>query len=181
MREYDYQAQLNRLWDWTVSQYERGNRDPESYSLYNLSERTFLEEIGMKPGELVDFAEDYLRSGEPDFATVAMIQEVRRAYLEEMQGGNPSSDVIDPNSLPAPDSEAAGIPWLPRIVEKARAKLHGELDPDVMYACPNDRRFLKEHDVHPATFLRKLWETEEDPSALVEWFSGRSKARAHAA
>ena len=64
---------------------------------------------------------------------------------------------------------------------KPQANVHGALDPDVMYACPNDRRFLKEHDVHPAVFLRKLWETEEDPSALIEWFSGRSKARANAA
>ena len=75
MREYDYQRQLGAIWEWAVSQYKLGNRDP--YDFLNASERRFLSEIGLKPHELYDFAEDYMRSGEPDFTTFALMVDLR--------------------------------------------------------------------------------------------------------
>ncbi len=136
MREYDYQRQLGTIWEWAVSQYKLGNRDPDSYDFSNLSEKRFLSEIGLKPNDLYDFAEDYVRSGEPDFATFALITDLRRRYFQDVQEGVPSTEMVDPDSLPARDAEAAGIPWLPRLIEKARGRLRGELHPDVTYPCP---------------------------------------------
>ncbi len=117
-----------------------------------------------------------MRSGEPDFTTFAMITDLRRRYFREVQGGDPPTEMVDPDSLPARDAEVAGIPWLPRLIEKARGRLRGELHPDVTYPCALDRQFLKEHDIHPAEVLNKIWETEDDPERLVDWFVKRSKA-----
>ncbi len=176
MREYDYQRQLRAIWKWAVSQYKLGNRDPNSYDFFNLSERRFLSEIGLKPNDLYDFAEDYVRSGEPDFTTFALITDLRRRYFHEVQDGVPSTEMVDPDSLPARDAEAAGIPWLPRLIEKARGRLRGELHPNVSYPCPLDRQFLKEHDIHPAELLNKVWETDDDREALITWVTQKSKA-----
>ena len=175
MRAYDYQKQLLAVWEWAVTQYKLGNRDPESYDFLNLSERQFLSEIGLKPNELLDFAENYTRSGEPDFTTFALISDLRRRYFHEVQDAVPSTDFVNPDLLPPSEAETVGIPWLPRLVEKARAMLRGELHPDVMYPCPLDRQFLKEHDIHPAELLNKIWDTENDPDRLIDWFVLRSK------
>lgn len=83
---------------------------------------------------------------------------------------------MDPDSLPPRDAEAAGMPWLPRLIEKARGRLRGELDPDVTYPCPLDRQFLKEHDIHPAELLNKVWDTVDDTEALITWVAQKSKA-----
>ena len=176
MREYDYQRQLQAIWEWGVLQYRLGNRDPDSYDSFNLSERRFLSEIGLKPNDLYDFAEDYVRSGEPDFTSFALIAEVRRRHFHEVQNGVPSTKIVDPDSLPPRDAEAAGMPWLPRLIEKARGRLRGELDPDVTYPCPLDRQFLKEHDIHPAELLNKVWDTVDDTEALITWVAQKSKA-----
>jgi len=176
MREYDYQIQLRTIWEWAVEQYKLGNRDSDSYEFLNLSEKQFLSEIGLKPNDLYDFAEDYVRSGEPDFTSFALITDLRRRYFQEVQDGIPSVDIKDPDSLPARDSEVAGIPWLPRLIEKARGRLRGELHPDVSYPCPLDRQFLKEHDIHPAELLNKVWETGDNREELVTWVVQKSKA-----
>ena len=175
MREYDYQRQLRTVWEWAVSQYRLGNRDPDSYEFLNLSEKRFLSDLGLRATDLYDFAEDYVRSGEPDFTTFAMIADLRRRYLREVQDGYPPTETVDPDLLPDRDAVAAGIPWLPRLIEKARGRLRGELHPDVSYPCPLDRQFLKEHDIHPAEMLSKVWETESDGQALIDWFEQRSK------
>ena len=88
-----------------VSQYELGNRDPESYDFLNLSERRFLSEIELKPN---NFAEDYVRSVEPYFTTFAMIADLRRRYFREVQRGAPPTEMVDPDLLPARDAEASG-------------------------------------------------------------------------
>ena len=174
-----YQRELRAIWRWAVTQYEKGNRDAETY--FNRNELEFLASIGLNANEVYDYAEDYVSYGEPDFATFAMIHELRRSYLREIQEDQPSGIVLSPAAFPAREAEAQGIPWLPRIIEKARAKLRGELPPEVMYDCPADRRFLKEHDIHPAEFLRKAWETESDRDALIQWVARRSRAVAQAA
>jgi hypothetical protein len=100
---------------------------------------------------------------------------VRRAYLREVQKGTTSQKMLDPDSLPDKDSSAKGIRWLPRIIPKAKAKLRGELHPDVMYCCGGDRRFLRENDIHPAEFLRIVWQNEDDDKAIINWVVKRVK------
>ena len=104
-----------------------------------------------------------------------MIHDVRRAYLREQQNGTTSSGMLDPTTLPAKDSDAEGIRWLPRIIPKAKAKLRGELHPDVMYSCGGDRNFLKTNDIHAAEFLRVVWENEDNDQAIVDWVVNRVK------
>ena len=152
MNHYDYQKNLKVIWDTAVEKYVAGNRDPNSY--FDKVEEGFLSEIGVTAQEVFDFAEDFNRRGEPDFTTFALIHDVRRAYFLEVQNGIRSDAKLDPDSLPPKDSSVRGIEWLPRIIPKARAKLRGELHPDIMYCCGGDRRFLKGNDIHPAEFLR---------------------------
>ena len=122
---------------------------------------------------MYDYAEDYVMAGEPSFGDVATVADVRRAYFLDVQNGVPSSNVLDPDTLPDRECDADGIVWLPRIIVKARAKLKGELDPDTMYGCGSDRSFLKLCDIHPAEFLRKVW--EHDDYEVIRWVAGRAK------
>ena len=173
MNHYDYQKTLQAVWQKAVDLYQSGNTDSSTY--FNDEELSFLASIGANAQEIFDFAEDYVDGGEPDFTTVAMIHDVRRAYLREQQKGKTSSDMLDPSTLPAKDSEAEGIRWLPRIIPKAKAKLRGELHPDVMYSCGGDRNFLKTNDIHAAEFLRVVWENEDNDQAIVDWVVKRVK------
>jgi hypothetical protein len=171
MKHYDYQKTLEVVWRKAVDLYQSGNRDSASY--FDEAELGFLVSIGANAQEIFDFAEDFVDGGEPDFTTVAMIHDVRRAYLREQQNGSTSSGMLDPNSLPSKDSEAEGIRWLPRIIPKAKAKLRGELHPDVMYSCEGDRHLLKTNDIHAAEFLRVVWENEDNDQAIIDWVAKR--------
>jgi hypothetical protein len=96
---------------------------------------------------------------------------VRRAYFIEVQKRVPSTHVVSVADLPPKTAEVAGIAWLPRILAKARAKLRGEMDPQIMYGCGGDRAFLKRVDVHPAEFLRKVWEAGENDQKVIDWIT----------
>ncbi len=45
-----------------------------------------------------------------------------------------------------------------------------------MYGCGGDRRFFKQHDIHPAEFLRVVWANENNDAATIDWVEARSKA-----
>lgn len=171
MEHFDWQQKLKTLWQKALDLYAGGNEDPQTY--FTEEETAWLASVGIRPRELYDFAEDFNAESIPDFPTVAMIQDIRRSYFRDVQGGQWTGRRIDPTQLPAKDSEAAGIVWLPRIIAKAKAKLHGELDEDTMYSCPGDRRFLKANDIHPAEFLRTVWQHEKDDVAIVAWVERR--------
>ncbi len=174
MKNYDYQKQLREIWDQAVKLYADGNREPESY--FNEKEAEFIASIGVTAQEIYDFAEDYNSGGEPDFATFALIHDIRRSYFLDKQKRVSSGKILDPETLPAKDSEAKGIRWLPRIIEKAKAKLRGELHPDIMYSCGGDRRFLKENDIHASEFLRVVAENEDDEQKIIDWVANRTSA-----
>ena len=72
-----------------------------------------------------------------------LIAAVRREYLNQEQGGVLSEHELVEPDLPSREDELEGFRWLPRILTKARAKLKGELHPDIMYSCGGDRKFLK--------------------------------------
>ena len=173
MTNYNYQKTLQAVWEKAVKRYGLGNRDVSSY--FNEEETDFLRFIGLTSQEVYDFAEDYVIRGEPDFATFALIQDIRRSYFLKVEKGQASEKTLDPESLPDGDTEINGIPWLLRIIQKAKAKLCGELHPDIMYSCGNDRKFLKKHDIHPAEFLRVVWENENDENAIIDWVIERAQ------
>jgi hypothetical protein len=48
-----------------------------------------------------------------------------------------------------------------------------------MYGCSGDRRFLREHNLHPADFLRAVWASHGDDQkvlAFVRKVDGRQSA-----
>jgi Domain of unknown function (DUF5069) len=74
------------------------------------------------------------------------------------------------DNIPTFGDELDGMAYLPRILAKARAKLRGELDPDLMYGCGGDRNFLGKHgNIHMADFLRRVWSAGEDDQEVADW------------
>ncbi|MGE9296196.1 MAG: DUF5069 domain-containing protein [Puniceicoccales bacterium] len=167
MSHYHYHERLKALWQKSVDKYQSGQRGSDTY--FNDEETRWLADNGLTPQEIYDFAEDFVDGGEPDYITFAMITDVRRGYFLNQMKGQRTGQTIDPATYPAKDSEADGIRWLPRIIGKARAKLRGELDPDTMYSCGGDRKFLKENDIHPAQFLRVVAQHFDNDQAIIGW------------
>ncbi len=174
MKNYDYQKRLHELWQKAVDLYEKGQRGSDSY--FAAEELEWLLANGITAQEIYDFAEDYVSGGEPDFATFAMITDVRRSYFLDKLGSKHSDEKVDPSTYAPKDSEIDGIRWLPRIIGKAKSKLLGRLDPDTMYSCGGDRKFLKENDIHAAEFLRKVAENFDNDQAVIDWVKARKGA-----
>lgn len=147
--------------------YRAGKRDAEK--MFGTSEREFLKTIGATPQEIFDFVEDTFLGGEPGAETALLVTAVRREYFLTVQKGKHSTNVIDMDALPSKSAELAGIEWLPRIIEKARAKLRGEMPPELMYGCGGDRAFLREHGIHPADFLREVWAAGNDVARVIDY------------
>ncbi|MGF1483736.1 MAG: DUF5069 domain-containing protein [Opitutales bacterium] len=175
MSNYTYQKSLQALWQKAVDLYAKGQRGADTY--FNDEEQAFLDSIGATAQEVYDFAEDFNNSGDPDFATFAMLQDQRRSYFLEVQKGVRSDKVVGPPDLPPKDAATEGITWLPRIIEKAKVKLRGEMDPDLMYGCGGDRNFFRTHDIHPSEFLRVVRESDGDDNQVISWVLQRSKAQ----
>ncbi len=158
---------LRRLHDQALTRYRAGERVPESF--FTSEETAFLASIGLRPMHLYDFAEDFLAGGEPDWETTLLIVAARRDYFLREQGGRASTLEITEPQLPPRKAELGGIPWLPRIVEKARRFLAGELCREIMYCCGGDRNFLKSHRIHPADFLRVVWASRGDDAKVLAY------------
>ncbi len=174
MSDYQWDSTFAELFNRCLEQYKSGNEDFNSY--YSEADLAFLKSIGYKPRELFDFVEDFGDGGEPTLSTAILIASVRRDYLAHKMDGELSSHEIKPDELPGKTEELEGIVWLPRIIMKARGKLKGELDPDIMFSCGGDRKFLRTHDIAPSDFLRAVWAAEDDDSKIVDFVKSYSKA-----
>ncbi len=161
---------LRKLFEDAVIKYQAGQRGAETY--FDAKGRAYLAHIGQTPQELYDFAEDHARGGEPDWETLLLISAVRRDYFFTVQKSKTSKRVLDMAALPPKDAELDGIPWLPRLIEKAEAKLRGEMPADLMYDCGGDRQFFKKHGRHPADFLRVTWAAQGDARKILRYVRG---------
>ncbi len=132
MSNFTWETQFRELFDRCVAEYKGGNTDFNSY--YSDEDLAFLKSIGYKPREFFDFVEDYGDEGLPTPETAVLVAAARRDYLNVVQKGELSDKEISNADLPARDAELGGHRWLPRIIAKARAKLRGELDPEMMYS-----------------------------------------------
>jgi hypothetical protein len=151
-----------------VTLYQSGDRDFATW--YTPDDSAFLEGIGHQPRELFDFVEDFCEEGEPSASTALLIAAVRRDYFLTMPSGVRRKKLLTRDDLPTFGETLEGISYLPRILAKARAKLRGELDPDLMFACGGDRNFLKTHgNIHPADFLRRVWAAGNQTQKLISW------------
>ena len=164
-RKMAWNEQFMELFDRCVERYRGGDADFAHY--YGEDDLHFLREIGYKPRELFDFVEDFVDEEAPTPSTALLIAAVRRDYLQVVQGGILSEIEITRDELPTFGDTLGDIAYLPRILTKARAKLRGELDPDLMYGCGGDRKFLRENSIHTADFLRHVWAAGDDDEKVV--------------
>lgn len=183
MKHYDFADQFRALYDQAVKLYAAGQRGAETF--FDAEQQEFLAANGITAQHLYDYAEDHLNGaqggsaggGEPGYDRALAIELVRRDYFLNAQQGKPSPRVLDEATLPPKDAAIEGITWLPRIIPKTKAKLRGELPASLMYSCGGDRRFFKQHDIHPAEFLSLVWRHENDDAAIVRWVVQRSSKK----
>lgn len=173
MEHYDFHKEFRSLYDKAVKQYAAGKRDVNDF--FSKHELAFLAAIGSRAQDLFDYAEDANNYGEPDFDTALLVQGVRRSYFLLEQKGKASAVVLDVDKMPAKTDAVHGIEWLPRLIPKTRAKLRGELPASLMYGCGGDRRFFKQHDIHPAEFLQVVWHAGADDKAIIAFVEARKK------
>lgn len=168
MKSYEWTQTFRALYEKALQAYRDGNTDWKNY--FTSGELDFLASIGCRPMDLYDYAEDW---PDLDWDTALLITAARRDFFLHILRGVPSKKVLSMDDFPAKSDEVDGIPWLPRIILKAKCKLRGELPNDLMYDCGGDRRFLREHDIHPADFLRIVWAAGEDDHKVVEFVKCR--------
>jgi hypothetical protein len=164
------------LFDRCVAAYQAGDRDFGNY--YTARDLAFLRSIGCQTREFFDFVEDWCEDGTPSPGTALLVAAVRRDYfLGVMDGQWHNGPLLTRHNVPGFGEELHGMAYLPRILAKARAKLRGALDPDLMYGCGGDRNFLRKHGhLHPADFLRRVWAAGGDDSQVASWVAVRMTA-----
>ena len=164
---YGWQQRFRELYDKAQVKYRNEHRKVET--MFTPREVNVLRGFGAKPMELYDYAED---SSDLDWETALLITAVRRDYFLHEQDGAWSGKTIDMEQLPPKDAELEGIVWLPRIIEKAKARLRGEMPDNLMYCCGGDRKFFRAHDLHPADFLRFVWSAKGKTEKIVQYVKG---------
>ncbi len=165
--------QFLQLFRKCVDLYRSGNSDFNSH--YEPEELAFLASIGYKPRELFDFVEDLVDGGAPTESTALLVAAVRRDYYLTVQNSQASDIELTSSDIPSRAETLDNLPYFPRILAKARAKLRGELHPNIMFGCGGDRSFLRKHgDISPADFLRHVWASGEDDAHIVEFLSAQN-------
>lgn len=63
----------------------------------------------------------------------------------------------------------SGIPWLARMIDKARLEAAGEIEPfDLDYPCPMDQNLLGQLGIDGATFQKIAVENSSDEAIIEE-------------
>jgi hypothetical protein len=167
----------DQTWDTTFCElFERCAKlhrggDSRGEKWFTDADKAFLDSIGYTPQEFFDFVDDHCRYGAegPSLETSLLVAAVRRDYFRVIQSGQRSGKIVPPSELPPKPAAVDGIPWLPRLIVKARAKLKGEMDPDTMFGCGGDRSFFEQRRLHPADFLRVTWAAGDDDRKIIDF------------
>lgn len=169
MDSYRWASEFRSLFDRCVAKMKQGQANWDSW--FGPGDLKFLASIGCQPREFFDFVDDHCSAdgGEPSAETALLIASARRDYFTVVQEGVASTKVVRPSELPPKTAEMDGIPWLPRFIAKAEAKLRGEMDPDTMFGCGGDLAFCRDHHLHPADFLRVVWAAHGDKSKILQF------------
>jgi hypothetical protein len=162
----DWKSEFRHIWDRGLAAWKAGRKSPSK--MFSAEDAAFLARIGCTPQELFDFVDDCIRYRDFDYATVLAVTEIRSRYFHEVMHGLPTGRIIPMHDLPPKSAAVDGIPWLPRLIAKARIKLRGEMDPDLMYGCAGDRPFLRKHDMTLPGFLQLVWDKGTDDQAIVD-------------
>jgi hypothetical protein len=169
-----WNEQFLHLFDTCTARYQNGERDYNEW--FTDGDIQLLEQIGYKTREFFDFVEDFCDKQNPSPSTALLIAAVRRDYFHTIQKHQKSDKTLTHDELPTFGDTLNDIAYLPRILTKARAKLRGELDPDLMYSCGGDLNFLKNNgDIHPADFLRQVWAAGDDDQKLASWVAAQAR------
>jgi len=166
---------FKEVYDRALEKYNAGDR--RAANLVTSEEAGFLASIGDTPQELYDFVEDWVEAGEPSFDMVLRITAIRRDYFLKVQHGQPSEHRISMDAIPPKLAKLGGYAWLPRIIAKAKAKLRGEMPPELMYSCGGDRRFLNSIGGNSADFLRVIWEAGDDDQKVLDYVNEKAKEK----
>ena len=165
--------EFRTLFERKGSAYKNGIQNAEA--MFSKEEGVFLRSIGATPQEIFDFVEDWCDAGVPDPETTLALTKIRRDYFFQEQQGQFPEKPISESEFPSRSASLAGLEWFPRIIEKARAKLRGELPPDLMYSCGGDRRFLHKVNIDPVEFLQTVWEAGDNVDQILRFVKDRSK------
>ncbi|GAB4175612.1 MAG: hypothetical protein Fur0032_15420 [Terrimicrobiaceae bacterium] len=166
MSNLNWTQKLKAIYEKAVESYRAGERDPDK--IFSGEESSWLAGIGLKPVHVYDHADDFVRYGEPDWETFLLVASARRDYFIYVLKREPATREVAAGDLPPKPEELDGVPWLPRIVVKAKAFLEGTLCHDIMYGCGGDRDFLRKFNIHAADFLRLVWACEGDAKRVLE-------------
>jgi hypothetical protein len=166
---YGWHQRFRELYDKALVKYGNEHRKVETF--FTPREVGVLRQFGAKPMELYDYAED---SSDLDAETALLITAVRRDYFLVEQNSLWSEKTIKMEALPPKDAKLDGIVWLPRLIEKAKARLRGEMPNELMYCCGGDRKFFRTHDVHPADFLRYVWASKGNEQKILNYVRGKA-------
>ena len=164
---YNWAKSFRELFEDGMDAYRAGQMDANA--MFNDTHAGLLKELGATKQEIFDLVEDTCLAGEPGVESSLLITAVRREYFLSVQKSVRSKHTIDMDQLPGKEETLAGIEWLPRIIEKARAKLRGEMPAELMYCCGGDCAFLREYGIHPADFLREVWAAGDDRKRIVDF------------
>lgn len=174
MSHYTWSATFKELFERCAKAHRAGQTNHSEW--YSASDTQFLRSIGYTAQEFFDFVDDHCRYPDgPTLEVALLVAAVRRDFLHVVQHGKTSTRIVPPSELPPKPAEMDGIPWLPRLIAKARAKLRGEMDPDTMYGCGGDRAFFTQHDLDPAQFLRVVWAAGDDDAKILAYVKSRGQ------
>jgi hypothetical protein len=162
----DWKLEFRKVWDRGVTAWKAGRRSART--MFEPRDVAFLASIGCTAQELFDFVDDALEYGDFDFETVLAVTAIRRSYFIEVMGGKSTGRIVPMHELPAQSAKVDGIAWLPRLIAKARIKLRGEMDPDLMYGCAGDRPFLRDHHMTLPQFLQLVWDEGDNDREIVD-------------
>lgn len=175
MNDSNWKSEFRNVWDRGCAAWQAGKRSARE--MFPPADATFLAGIGCSTQELFDFIDDSLQYGDLDFETTLAVTEIRRDYFLNVLGGRPTGHVVQMSDLPAKSAQVDGIAWLPRLIQKARAKLRGEMNPDLMYGCAGDRPFLREQRMTLPQFLQLVRDKGDDTLAIVDAVKASSAGR----
>jgi len=168
----DWKAKFRELYQSAQERYRAGRTT--TLTLFEPDEVYFLATIGCSTRELFDFVEDSINWDDVEYDQVEGVTELRRDHFVNTLRSESATTKIDPDTIPAKSDEVDGIAWLPRLIVKARAKLAGELPPELMYGCGGDRPFLREHNSSLVDFLRVTLEAGNDDRAIIDYLKACS-------
>lgn len=155
------EIQFRDLHALTAEKIKAGERDLGR--LFSDADREFLSSIGSKPIEMFDAADDWVNDGAPTLEEMLEIHRIRFDYFTRVQKGFFPTPVTE---YRAKNAELGGIRWLPRAIDKVKAKVSGRLLDDFFYPCAGDRGFLRGIRMSAPDFFRLVVDSSSDEEVL---------------